>query len=144
MTQDGRRSGRPKPQPYRHKLPRRCRAERHGFRINNSHKGYIHVGFHDDGDVGEIFITGAKEGSTISGLLDAVATLTSIALISVPLDDLVQKFSYTQFEPAGFTGDPDVPLAGARSPITSSASSALLGCRRYYRRRRRLAGVDDR
>jgi ribonucleoside-diphosphate reductase alpha chain len=63
----------------------------------------------DDGDVGEIFIKMSKEGSTVSGLMDTIATLTSVALqYGVPLDALVKKFRYAAFEPAGWTGNPEV------------------------------------
>ena len=95
----------------RQKMPQSCQAVRHGFRVAD-HKSYMHVGFYPDGGVGELFITGAKEGSTVSGLLDVVATLTSIALqYGVPLEELVEKFAFTRFEPAGFTNDPDVRMA---------------------------------
>jgi ribonucleoside-diphosphate reductase alpha chain len=61
---------------------------------------------------GEIFITMAKQGSTISGVMDAFATSISIALqYGVPLDDLVEKFSHTRFEPAGFTNNRQIPIA---------------------------------
>ena len=84
---------------------------RHKFEIAG-HKGYIHTGFYDDGKVGEIFICMSKEGSTISGLMDTIATLTSIALqYGVPLEDLVNKFSHVRFEPSGFTSNPDIPIA---------------------------------
>ena len=88
-----------------------CKSVRHKFQIAG-HKGYIHTGFYDDGKVGEIFIRMSKEGSTISGLMDTIATLTSIALqYGVPLEDLVNKFSHVRFEPSGFTSNPDVPIA---------------------------------
>jgi ribonucleoside-diphosphate reductase alpha chain len=70
------------------------------------------VGFYEDGTPGEIFIKMAKEGSTISGLMDTIATLTSMALqYGVPLQVLVDKFSHVRFEPSGFTKNPEVPLA---------------------------------
>jgi len=88
-----------------------CESVRHKFEIAG-HKGYIHSGFYNDGKVGEIFIRMSKEGSTISGLMDTVATLTSIALqYGVPLEDLVNKFSHVRFEPSGFTSNPNVPIA---------------------------------
>ncbi|MFV2064763.1 MAG: vitamin B12-dependent ribonucleotide reductase, partial [Chloroflexota bacterium] len=65
-----------------------------------------------DGQPGEIFLKMAKEGSTVSGLMDSLATMTSIALqYGVPLRDLVSKFTHVRFEPSGFTGNPEVPIA---------------------------------
>ncbi|MGC8604652.1 MAG: vitamin B12-dependent ribonucleotide reductase, partial [Desulfomonilaceae bacterium] len=107
-TQD---SNRPRSRPVRRRLQVDCKSVRHKFEIAG-HKGYIHTGFYDDGKVGEIFIRMSKEGSTISGLMDTIATLTSIALqYGVPLEDLVAKFSHVRFEPSGFTTNPNVPIA---------------------------------
>lgn len=98
-------------QPVRRRLPIDCKSVRHKFEIAGQ-KGYIHTGFYDDGKVGEIFIRMAKEGSTISGLMDTIATLTSIALqYGVPLEALVNKFSHVRFEPSGFTSNPEIPIA---------------------------------
>ncbi|MDQ7782460.1 MAG: vitamin B12-dependent ribonucleotide reductase [Desulfomonilaceae bacterium] len=98
-------------QPVRRRLPVDCTSVRHKFEVAGQ-KGYIHTGFYDDGKVGEIFIRMAKEGSTISGLMDTIATLTSIALqYGVPLEALVSKFSHVRFEPSGFTGNPEIPIA---------------------------------
>jgi ribonucleoside-diphosphate reductase alpha chain len=97
--------------PARRRLPADCRSVRHKFDVAG-HEGYIHIGFYDDGSPGEIFIKMAKEGSTISGLMDTIATLTSMALqYGVPLDALVSKFSHVRFEPSGFTKNPEVPFA---------------------------------
>ena len=99
------------PLPVRRRLPVECKSIRHKFEIDGQ-KGYIHTGFYEDGKVGEIFIRMAKEGSTISGLMDTIATLTSIALqYGVPLEALVGKFSHVRFEPSGFTSNPDIPIA---------------------------------
>jgi len=99
------------PRPVRRRLSVDCKSVRHKFEIAG-HEGYIHTGFYDDGKVGEIFIRVSKEGSTISGLMDTIATLTSIALqYGVPLEDLVNKFSHVRFEPSGFTSNPNVPIA---------------------------------
>jgi ribonucleoside-diphosphate reductase alpha chain len=88
-----------------------CKSVRHKFGVAGQ-KGYIHTGFYEDGKVGEIFICMAKEGSTISGLMDTIATLTSIALqYGVPMEALVNKFSHVRFEPSGFTSNPDIPMA---------------------------------
>ena len=97
--------------PARRRIPADCRSVRHKFDVAG-HEGYIHIGFYDDGSPGEIFIKMAKEGSTISGLMDTIATLTSMALqYGVPLDALVNKFSHVRFEPSGFTKNPEVPFA---------------------------------
>jgi ribonucleoside-diphosphate reductase alpha chain len=98
-------------QPVRRRLPADCRSIRHKFDVAG-HEGYIHVGFYDDGTPGEIFIKMAKEGSTISGLMDTIATLTSMSLqYGVPLDALVSKFGHVRFEPSGFTKNPEIPYA---------------------------------
>ncbi|RMH18196.1 MAG: intein-containing adenosylcobalamin-dependent ribonucleoside-diphosphate reductase, partial [Gammaproteobacteria bacterium] len=77
------------------------------------HEGYLHVGFYpDSGEPGEIFITMAKQGSFVSGMMDAFATAVSIGLqYGVPLETFERKFKHVQFEPRGFTGDPDIPVA---------------------------------
>ncbi len=83
----------------------------HKFSIGG-HEGYITVGMYDDGAPGEIFITMAKEGSTISGLMDAFATAVSFNLqYGVPLKFLVDKFAHVRFEPSGWTGNPQIPYA---------------------------------
>ena len=95
----------------RRKLSDERRALTHKFSVGD-HEGYITVGVYDDGQPGEIFLTMAKEGSTISGLMDAFATAISIALqYGVPLKTLVDKFSHTRFEPSGFTKNPEIPIA---------------------------------
>jgi ribonucleoside-diphosphate reductase alpha chain len=97
--------------PVRRRLPQDCRSVRHKFDIAG-HEGYIHVGLYDDGSPGELFIKIAKEGSTISGLMDTIGILTSMSLqYGVPLDVLVSKFSHVRFEPSGFTKNPEIPLA---------------------------------
>jgi len=95
----------------RHKLPDERQALTHKFSVGE-HEGYITVGLYENGQPGEIFLTMAKEGSTISGLVDAFATAISIALqYGVPLSTLVDKFSHTRFEPSGFTKNPEIPIA---------------------------------
>jgi len=97
--------------PIRRKLPDERRALTHKFSING-HEGYITVGLYDDGQPGEIFLTMAKEGSTISGLMDAFATSISLTLqYGVPLKALVDKFSHMRYEPSGFTKNPEIPIA---------------------------------
>jgi ribonucleoside-diphosphate reductase alpha chain len=97
--------------PRRVKLPDERVARTHKFSIAG-HEGYLTVGLYDDGDPGEIFLKMAKEGSTVSGLMDTIATMTSIALqYGVPLKALVDKFSHTRFEPSGFTNNSEIPFA---------------------------------
>ena len=97
--------------PVRRRLPADCSSHRHKFEVAG-HEGYIHVGFYEDGTPGELFIRMAKEGSTISGLMDTIATLTSMSLqYGVPLKALVKKFEHVRFEPAGFTKNPEIPVA---------------------------------
>jgi ribonucleoside-diphosphate reductase alpha chain len=99
------------PKPYRRRLPDERRAVTHKFQVSG-HEGYITVGLYPDGQPGEIFLKMAKEGSTVSGLMDTLATMTSIALqYGVPLRDLVSKFGHVRFEPSGFTGNPEIPIA---------------------------------
>ena len=97
--------------PRRHKLPDERTSITHKFDIAG-HEGYITVGLYEDGQPGELFLTMAKEGSTISGFADAFAQAISYALqYGVPLQDLVDKFSHVRFEPAGMTKNPDVRFA---------------------------------
>ena len=99
------------PKPYRRRLPDERAAITHKFQVAG-HEGYITVGLYPDGQPGEIFLKMAKEGSTVSGLMDSLATMTSIALqYGVPLRDLVNKFAHVRFEPAGFTGNSEIPIA---------------------------------
>jgi len=99
------------PHAVRRKLPDERRAITHKFDIQG-HEGYITVGIYDDGRPGEIFLVMSKEGSTISGLMDAFATSISLALqYGVPLEVLVKKFAHTRFEPSGFTKNPEIPIA---------------------------------
>ncbi|HEY8491222.1 MAG TPA: LAGLIDADG family homing endonuclease [Dehalococcoidia bacterium] len=101
----------PAGQPYRRRLPDVRRSITHKFTVGD-HEGYLTVGLYDDGTPGEIFVKIAKEGSTVSGLMDAVALLTSIALqYGVPLQDLAAKLKNTRFEPSGWTGNPEIPQA---------------------------------
>jgi ribonucleoside-diphosphate reductase alpha chain len=98
-------------QPVRRRLPAERHSLTHRFEVQG-HEGYITVSFYDDGTPGEIFLRMAKEGSTISGLMDAFATQTSMALqYGVPLRVMVNKFSHMRFEPSGFTKNPEIPIA---------------------------------
>jgi ribonucleoside-diphosphate reductase alpha chain len=97
--------------PKRRKLPDERQAITHKFDIAG-HEGYITVGLFDDGTPGEIFLTMAKEGSTISGFADAFAQAISYSLqYGVPLQALVDKFSHARFEPSGMTKNPEVRFA---------------------------------
>jgi ribonucleoside-diphosphate reductase alpha chain len=99
------------PAPRRERLPDTRRSVTHKFNVGG-HEGYITVGLYDDGRPGELFITMAKEGSTIGGLMDAFGTSVSMSLqYGVPLEVYVKKFSHTRFEPWGYTKNPDIPVA---------------------------------
>lgn len=103
----------PKPEApaARRRLPSTRHSLTHKFEIAG-HEGYITVGLYDDGAPGEIFVRMAKEGSTLSGLLDDAATSMSLALqYGVPLHVLTSKKIGSRFEPSGFTGNPDIPFA---------------------------------
>ncbi len=97
--------------PTRHRLPDERKSVTHKFDITG-YEGYLTAGQYDDGSLGEIFITMAKQGSMVSGLMDTIATLVSIAMqYGVPLEVLVAKFSHTRFEPSGITRNPEIPKA---------------------------------
>lgn len=127
---DGAASGTPEPaervvetvvekvvyRPHRERLPDERPSVTHKFSVAG-HEGYLHVGLYPEGHAaagrpGEIFITMAKQGSTIAGLMDSFATAISLAFqYGVPLEDLVSKFGHVRFEPAGFTNNPQIPIA---------------------------------
>jgi ribonucleoside-diphosphate reductase alpha chain len=97
--------------PRRERLPDTRNSVTHKFSIAG-HEGYINVGLYPDGRPGEVFITMAKEGSTIGGLMDSFGTAISLSLqYGVPLEVLVNKFSHTRFEPNGHTTNPDIRIA---------------------------------
>ena len=97
--------------PQRVRLPQTRQSITHKFDVAG-HEGYLTVGLYEDGQPGELFITMAKEGSTVGGLMDAFGISISLALQSgVALDSLVEKFSHTRFEPAGMTTNRDIPFA---------------------------------
>jgi ribonucleoside-diphosphate reductase alpha chain len=98
--------------PQRKRMPRERQSITHKFSIGG-HEGYITAGMYPDGSVGEIFLTDiGKEGSTLRGMMNSFATAISIALqYGVPLETLVQKFSYMRFEPEGITGNTEIPFA---------------------------------
>ncbi len=99
------------PMANRYKLPDERASFTHKFTIGG-HEGYITVGLYEDGSPGEIFVRMAKEGSVIAGLMDSFATAISLALQhGVPLPILIEKFKGTRFEPSGFTGNQEIPIA---------------------------------
>jgi ribonucleoside-diphosphate reductase alpha chain len=97
--------------PLRRRLPDTRNATTHKFDVAG-HEGYITVGLYSDNSPGEIFIRMAKEGSTIGGLMDTIATLVSVSLqYGVPVESLVRKFEHVRFEPSGMTRNADIPFA---------------------------------
>src|ERR1700723_2537138 len=99
------------PRAVRHKLQAERASITHKFKVGD-HEGYITVGLYPDGEPGELFITMAKEGSTVSGLMDSFALAASIALQhGVPLKLFCEKFAHTRFEPSGWSGNPDIGYA---------------------------------
>jgi ribonucleoside-diphosphate reductase alpha chain len=99
------------PRAVRHKLQDERASVTHKFNVGG-HEGYVTVGLYPDGSVGEIFITMAKEGSTVSGLMDSFACAVSIALQhGVPLKLLCEKFAHTRFEPSGWTNNTEIGFA---------------------------------
>ena len=99
------------PRPRRERLPDTRQSVTHKFNVNG-HEGYVTVGLYEDGRPGELFITMAKEGSTIGGLMDSFGTAVSMSLqYGVPLEVLVNKFSHTRFEPMGYTTNPEIRIA---------------------------------
>jgi ribonucleoside-diphosphate reductase alpha chain len=97
--------------PRRERLEDTRKSITHKFSVSG-HEGYITVGLYPDGRPGELFITMAKEGSTIGGLMDAFGTAVSMSLqYGVPLEDYVRKFSHMRFEPQGYTKNPDIRIA---------------------------------
>src|SRR5947208_13925208 len=98
-------------QAVRRRLPDERRSLTHHFSIGGQ-EGYVTVRIYEDGLPGELFIRMAKEGSTVSGLMDSFATAVSLALQhGVPLKLLCDKFAHTRFEPSGFTGNQQIPIA---------------------------------
>ena len=134
-------------QPLRRRLPETRMAFNHKFEIAG-HEGYLTVGLFEDGRPGELFVTMAKEGSTIGGLMDTIGALTSMSLqYGVPLESLVKKFAHQRFEPSGYTRNPQIRNAAsiidyvfrwmgnqflpgyleANSPVTAQAEIPLPG-----------------
>ena len=99
-------------QPMRRRLPDTRQSITHKFSVAG-HEGYMTVGLYDDdGRPGELFITMAKEGSTIGGIMDSLGTAVSVALqYGVPVESLVNKFTHQRFEPSGMTSNREIPIA---------------------------------
>lgn len=104
-------AGSPGLEPYRRHLPDERQSVTHKFRVGDQ-EGYVTVGLFEDGTPGEVFLKIAKEGSTVSGLTDAVALMTSIALqYGVSIEKIAAKLEQTRFEPYGVTSNPEIPFA---------------------------------
>jgi ribonucleoside-diphosphate reductase alpha chain len=99
------------PRAVRHRLPDERASVTHKFNVGG-HEGYITVGLYPSGEPGELFVTMAKEGSTVSGLMDSFACAVSLSLQhGVPLKLLCEKFAHTRFEPSGWSGTPEIGFA---------------------------------
>lgn len=97
--------------PFRRRMPDTRQSLTHKFEIAG-HEGYLTVGVYEDGMPGELFITMAKEGSTVGGIMDAFGTAISLTLqYGVPVNELCHKFAHSRFEPSGFTKNSDIPMA---------------------------------
>ena len=101
--------------PERKRLADTRQSITHKFSICG-HEGYITAGLYEDGTPGEVFIKMAKQGSTVSGLVDTIAILMSLALqYGVPVEQLARKFEHTRFEPSGHTTNPEIQVASSIS-----------------------------
>ena len=110
-TNGTRAVGTDSPPAVRRRLPDERYSLTHHFSVGGQ-EGYVTVGLYEDGLPGELFIRMAKEGSTVSGLMDSFATAVSLALqYGVPLRILCDKFSHTRFEPSGWSGNPKIGYA---------------------------------
>jgi ribonucleoside-diphosphate reductase alpha chain len=97
--------------PFRRRMPSTRQSITHKFDVAG-HEGYLTVGMYEDGSPGELFITMAKEGSTVGGTMDSFGTAISLCLqYGVPVHELVKKFAHSRFEPSGFTKNPEIPMA---------------------------------
>ncbi len=128
--------------PLRRRLPDTRHSLTHKFDIAG-HEGYITCGLFDDGSPGEVFVVMAKQGSTVGGLMDTVATLISLNLqYGVPLDAIVRKFEHMRFEPAGITSNPNIPFAKSVIDylVRWMAMEFVPGYREEHAPRRTLSG----
>ena len=102
-----------RPIPERHRLPDTRDGITHKFRVEDA-TIYFTVGLYEDGTPGELFITGAKEGSTLSGFMDSFAIAVSMGLqYGVPLKEMIRKFKHVNFEPSGLTGGKEIQQASS-------------------------------
>jgi ribonucleoside-diphosphate reductase alpha chain len=108
---DGEGGERTAQSPFRKRMPSTRQSITHKFDVAG-HEGYLTVGIYEDGAPGELFITMAKEGSTVGGTMDAFGTAISLCLqYGVSIQELCRKFAHSRFEPSGFTKNPDIPIA---------------------------------
>ncbi len=99
--------------PVRERLPRNRRSRTFDFRVADC-KGFVTIGEYDDGRPGEVFIRVSKQGSTLAGIMDALAISLSHGLqYGVPLRNYVETFTGMRFEPAGMTDDPDIRISSS-------------------------------
>jgi len=117
-------------EPVRRKLPTTRKAINHKFAIGgfgeDAHEGYLTLGFYPDGNLGEMFTIMSKEGSTVSGLLDTLATVTSLCLqYGVPIEKLAKKFRGMKYEPRGMVteGRPDQKTTNSLSEYIFEAAA---------------------
>lgn len=97
--------------PFRRRMSPTRKSITHKFEVAG-HQGYLTVGLYEDGSPGELFITMAKEGSTVGGIMDAFGTAISMCLqYGVPATTLIDKFTHSRFEPSGFSKNPEIPYA---------------------------------
>jgi ribonucleoside-diphosphate reductase alpha chain len=122
--------------PFRRRMPATRQSITHKFDVAG-HQGYLTVGLYEDGAPGELFITMAKEGSTVGGTMDAFGTAISLCLqYGVPAGALIEKFSHSRFEPSGFTKNPEIPFAKSIVDYIFQwmAKTFPDGCHRDFRR----------
>jgi hypothetical protein len=120
-------------QAVRRRLPDERRSLTHHFSVGGQ-EGYVTVGLYEDQLPGDVFIRMAKEGSTVSGLMDSFATAVSLALqYGVPLQILCDKFSHTRFEPSGWSGNPKIGYASSVLPHPGGPSMRSGFCMRAAR-----------
>lgn len=124
----------------RQRLPDTRHSITHKFSVDG-HEGYITAGLYEDGRLGEVFIKMAKQGSTVSGLIDTVATLTSLCLqYGVPVEKLTEKFSHTRFELSGRTKNPDIQEASSVVDYIFRWLSRRFGAEQIGQRRQQEVG----
>lgn len=129
--------------PFRRRMPTTRQSITHKFDVAG-HQGYLTVGLYEDGSPGELFITMAKEGSTVGGTMDAFGTAISLCLqYGVPASALIEKFSHSRFEPSGFTKNAEIPFAKSIVDYIFQwmAKTFPDGCHKDFRRTEPAASV---